>query len=582
MKPFPFVIQDESTGEWMGFDDPVATVEARTLTEVEPALEAAARQVEADRLWAVGWVSYEAAPAFDSALQVRPASDFPLVQWGLFRAPHAIPPAAFTPGAGSPIDWQTTSSAAEHRQAIERIRRYIHAGDTYQVNYTRRLRALFTEEPWSFFTRLIAAQKTRLGAFIDSGDWCLCSASPELFFRLDGDRLISRPMKGTSPRGLAASDDLELRDRLAESEKNRAENVMIVDMVRNDLGRVCEPGRVTVSRLFDIEQYPTVWQMTSTVEGRTARGIPEIFRALFPPASITGAPKRRTLQIIAELETGPRSIYTGAIGFIAPDRRAQFNVAIRTVLIDRRSRTAEYGLGGGIVWDSTPEDEWEEGWVKARVLSEMPVAFDLLETLLWTPGEGFYLLEQHLDRLAESARYFDRPCEREAIRSELIRAVPPSATGVLRVRLTVDRTGGCQVEVQPLTPLSMPYRVTPARDPVPRTDRFLYHKTTRRERYTEAVKSRPGFTDVLLWNEAGEVTESSLANLIYEWEAEWCTPPVSCGLLPGVARADWLRRGKLRERVLTLDELPRVKRLQLLNSVRKNWPIEVVLTGGMN
>jgi para-aminobenzoate synthetase/4-amino-4-deoxychorismate lyase len=581
MKPFPFVIQDESTGIWMGFDHPVATVEARTLSQVCPVMESVSERVRTEGLWAVGWVSYEAAPAFDPALTVRSASDFPLVWLGLFRAPCALPPGVWTPVEGESIDWQTTVSAVGHRQAIERIRRYIHAGDTYQVNYTRRLRATFKGDPWVLFTRLMAAQKTRLGAFLDTGDWCVCSASPELFFRLDGNRLISRPMKGTSPRGLSALVDREFRTTLGESEKNRAENVMIVDMVRNDLGRVCEPGSVQVTHLFDVEQYPTVWQMTSTVEGRTRCGVSEIFQALFPPASITGAPKPRTMQIITELETEPRSIYTGAVGFIAPDGRAQFNVAIRTVLIDQTRKIAEYGLGGGIVWDSTPAGEWEEGWVKARVLTEIPENFDLLETIRWTPEEGVFLLDEHLDRLIESAAYFDRPVDRGATQARILEAIPVSASGALRLRLRVDREGQAAVEIQPLTPLPVPYRVALAKESIRAEDRFLYHKTTRREVYAAALESRPGFSDVLLWNEAREVTESCIANLIYEWDGRWYTPPVKCGLLPGLWRAALLKAGTVRERVLTLGEFPRIRRMELINSVRKNWPIEVVLPAGM-
>jgi para-aminobenzoate synthetase/4-amino-4-deoxychorismate lyase len=338
---------------------------------------------------------------------------------------------------------------------------------------------------------------------------------------------------------------------------------------------------VQVTHLFDVEQYPTVWQMTSTVEGRTRCGVSEIFQALFPPASITGAPKPRTMQIITELETEPRSIYTGAVGFIAPDGRAQFNVAIRTVLIDQTRKIAEYGLGGGIVWDSTPAGEWEEGWVKARVLTEIPENFDLLETIRWTPEEGVFLLDEHLDRLIESAAYFDRPVDRGATQARILEAIPVSASGALRLRLRVDREGQAAVEIQPLTPLPVPYRVALAKESIRAEDRFLYHKTTRREVYAAALESRPGFSDVLLWNEAREVTESCIANLIYEWDGRWYTPPVKCGLLPGLWRAALLKAGTVRERVLTLDEFPRIRRMELINSVRKNWPIEVVLPAGM-
>ncbi len=579
MNPIRCLIQDESTGAWLEFEQPVEIVVAEGLTEVEPALARVAERIRTRALWAAGWVSYEAAPAFDAALRVRPPSDFPLVWFGLFPAPRIVPPPGFPVGEEAPIPWQPRIDEADFRAAIARIRRCIQEGETYQVNFTWRLQAPFTGSPRALFERMIAAQKTRLGAWLEVGDWAICSASPELFFRLEGDRLISRPMKGTEPRGGSAAEDRERARQLAASEKNRAENVMIVDMVRNDLGRVCAPGSVEVTRLFEIERYPTLWQMTSTVEGRAVGGLPEIFRALFPPASITGAPKPRTMGIIADLEREPRSIYTGAIGFWAPGPRAQFNVAIRTVLIDRRRQTAEFGVGGGIVWDSTAGGEWAEGWVKARVLTERPSVFDLLETLAWHPDSGVKFLEEHLDRMEESARYFDRPFDRVAVRSLLLAA--GSGPDPLRLRLLVDPTGRPTVERVVWKPLPSPYRVALAAGPIRREDRFLYHKTTRRGIYEEALAGRPGFADVLLWNEAGEVTESCIANVMYEWEGAWYTPPVRCGLLPGVARAAWLKAGRLQERPLLRTELRRVGRVELLNSVRLNWPIEIVMSEGM-
>ena len=282
-----------------------------------------------------------------------------------------------------------------------------------------RMHASIERDPFYLFLQLTDAQQSSYGAYLNTGRYAICSASPELFFELDGDRLRSRPMKGTASRGQTLAADRIQAERLHHSVKNRAENVMIVDMVRNDMARVAEIGSVRVLRLFEIERYPTVLQMTSTVECRTRASLPEIFTALFPCASVTGAPKIRTMQIIRDLEPGPRGVYTGAIGFVAPGRRARFNVAIRTVVVDTVAGEAEYGTGSGIVWESDSAEEYQECRLKARILTVMPRAFDLLESLLWTPESGCFLLERHLDRLRDSAEYFDFPFDERKIRTQL-------------------------------------------------------------------------------------------------------------------------------------------------------------------
>ncbi len=302
------------------------------------------------------------------------------------------------------LSWEPSICRKTYEAGIQKVRELIRKGDTYQVNYTYRLRAGFAGDPWALFAGMVQAQGAHYSAFIHAGDWVICCASPELFFRRQGADLLCRPMKGTSPRGLWSADDAAQAEALRTSVKNQAENVMIVDMVRNDLGRVARLGSVGVRSLFDVEKYPTLWQMTSTVKCETSASVPEIFGALFPAASITGAPKVRTMAIISELEDSPRRIYTGSIGFIAPGGFAQFNVAIRTVLIDRHAQAAEYGVGGGIVWDSVPETEFEECQTKSRILTTPRPQFALLETMRWTPKEGFYLLDLHLRRLARISR----------------------------------------------------------------------------------------------------------------------------------------------------------------------------------
>lgn len=563
------LLHDASRGRWLLFSRPLAVLAAERPDEVMTLLRTVERRVETEGLFAAGFVAYEAAAAFDTALAVKPVARFPLAWFGLYRTPEILPAIEPPEPASRAIDWTPSIDEAQYRRAIAAVKRYIRDGDSYQVNYSFRLRARLAEHPWSLFQRMIAAQGAGYGAYLQTPDWTLCSASPELFFRLHGRELTSRPMKGTAARGLWSADDRRQADWLYHSDKNRAENLMIVDMVRNDMGRIAEPGSVRVPELFALERYPTLWQMTSTVRCDTGAPFGEIFRALFPAASITGAPKARTMQIIDELEDSPRYIYTGTLGFLAPGREAQFNVAIRTLRVDRHADEAEYGVGGGIVWDSVDAAEFEECRTKARILTRHRPAFELLETLLWTPQGGFFLLERHLARVRDSAEYFGYPVDVEALRrrfDELAGRLPPR---VQRVRLLVSQDGSVRLEHADHSPAAATARVCLARRPIDIDDPFLYHKTTRREVYEQAQREQPDCDDVLLWNARGEATESCIANLVVECDGGFYTPPVYCGLLAGTYR-DWLlEQGKIRERVIRIDELDRCQGLFLINSVRE-------------
>jgi para-aminobenzoate synthetase / 4-amino-4-deoxychorismate lyase len=347
-------------------------------------------------------------------------------------------------------------------------------------------------------------------------------------------------------------------------------------MVRNDVGRVAVPGSVRVPEMFRVEQYPTVWQMTSTVTCTTHAGIVPILAALFPAASITGAPKARTMEIIAELEERPRQIYTGTIGYLAPGRRALFNVAIRTVLVDRAHDMAEYGVGGGILWDSTDAAELQECAEKARILTARQPEFQLLETLRWTEDGGYFLLDEHLDRLRRSAEYFAFHFDAKATRRKLLAKAAKLGGGAHRVRLLVSRAGIVTIQTAPMgaDPKSAaPRRVCLAAGPVDTANAFLYHKTTHRKVYEDALAACPGFDDVILWNAKGEVTESTVANVIVEVDGEQVTPPVSCGLLAGTCRARLLEGGKIREGIVTTERLRRCGHLYLANSVRGQWEV---------
>lgn len=569
-------------GRWLRFSAPARVVTAMRPDEVVPALQAIETAVDQCRLHAVGFIAYEAAAAYGLAVHA-PLSGLPLLWFGLYKKmeateagmpnfAHASPSASCSIGS-----WRPAIGRAAYETVFGRVKDYLARGHSYQVNYTFPLRAAFDGEPLSLFADLVAAQPTEYAAFIDTGRFAVCSISPELFFRLDGERLTAKPMKGTAARGRTLAEDEARISALRQSVKNRAENLMIVDMLRNDLGRVARVGSVTVPRLFEVERYPTLLQLTSTVTARTGVSVVEILASLFPCASITGAPKVRSMEIIRELESQPRGVYTGAIGCIGPGRQARFNVAIRTALIDRERRQAIYGVGGGLVWDSDPGDEYEECLLKARVLTARRPAFQLLESLLWEPDSGYFLLAAHLARLADSAVYFNVPLDRSAIEARLSE-LATTLREASKIRLLVKLDGAFAVEAASLAweASSRPARVGLARTPVDSSTIWLYHKTTQRELYDGARASRPDCDEVILWNERGELTEASMANVALEIGGEWVTPPVTSGLLAGTFR-DWLlAAGQIRERVLTPTDLRAARRVALINSVRK-WRAAVLV-----
>jgi len=559
------VLYSPKHSAWVRYERPRAIFVAYAHDEVPSLIACLEDEVEKTGLHAVGFLAYESGSAFDLAMPRTSCGSFPLAWFGLFDAPV---PASLVPAEPFPVlEWVSEMDACAHGRLLARVREYLARGETYQVNFTHRLRTSFEADPWNFFCGLASRQPSPYAAFVDTPDFAVCSASPEMFFEREGEQVWSRPMKGTAPRGRWPEEDEALARALAVSEKERAENVMIVDMVRNDLGRVCLPGSVHVPELFRTERYPTLWQLTSLVRGRSSESTARVMAALFPAASITGAPKVRTMHIIEELELSPRRIYTGSIGVMSPGRRARFNVAIRTVLVDKSLGVAEYGVGGGIVWDSDPRAEFRETRIKARVLAAPEPEFQLLETMRWTRGEGIFLLEEHLRRLEGSATYFGFAFDPQALRVGLDREVSTAegAGGVLR--LTVDRSGGWSVTHRPM-PETSPCRVVLAAAAVDARDPFLFHKTTRREVYDRAKALVAGADDVLLWNEDGEVTESTIANLVVELNGELITPRLACGLLPGTLRARLLHEGRIREGVVRREDLPRCTALWLVNSVR--------------
>ncbi|HNX26496.1 MAG TPA: chorismate-binding protein [Phycisphaerae bacterium] len=564
------LIHDALRKEWLEFSEPAEIFHAATPVGVLPALSRAAVVSREKNLPLAGWLSYESAGGINPDLPYR-ESAFPLVNFAAFQ--RCMPVTLTAVCRPAAVTWRSELARKDYFEKFSQIRRYIADGETYQVNYTFRMRCDSFDSGMAekYWLAMIAAQRSRYGSFIETDDWAICSASPELFFSYDGGVVTCRPMKGTAPRGLWPAADERAAAELADSEKNRAENIMIVDMTRNDLGRVAQPGSVEVACLCGLERYPTLWQMVSEIRCRCECGWVDVLKALFPCASITGAPKRRTMQIIDGLETSPRNIYTGTIGFVLPDGRAQFNVAIRTALADKKNATAEYGVGGGIVWDSADCGEYDEAMLKAKVLLRPSPRPELLETLLWEDG-GYFLFERHMQRLAASAKYFDYTFKCDSVKKQLTGyAVKNFIAGLrYRVRLVMNEYGKISLEHFRIDgPADSPVRIALADKPINRNDVLLYHKTTSREVYERAKAARDDVDDVLLFNDQNLLTESTISNIVLKIKGRLLTPDISAGLLGGVFRQELIDNGKIQSADLPVELLKNCDEIWLINSVRK-------------
>lgn len=562
------------------FEAPRGAVEARSADEIAPCLDML-ETARARGLYAVGFLTYELGYALEKRLAplMPETRALPLLSFGLFDAPRAMTEretaaflaergtGAFTVEAPAP-----SLSFADYARRFAAVKAYIEAGDTYQINLTFPLRFRFSGDPVALFRRLRASARAGYGALLVCEGLSVLSLSPELFIETTNGLARGRPMKGTAPRAPTPEADRAVRAALREDPKSRAENLMIVDLVRNDLGRVAEIGSVKVDELFTVETYPTLHQMTSTVSARLLpdTGVRRLIAALFPCGSVTGAPKIRAMEIIRTLEDEPRGIYCGAIGHVSPDGDLRFNVAIRTLTIDAAGR-GTMGVGGGLVADSVLEAEYAECLLKARFLTDEP--FALFETLRWTQAEGYVLLAFHLDRLVRSARHLGFPCAREAAEQALAAATQTFTAPAMRVRLLLDREGTLSVEAQALDAQEPELRFALAEQRVSSKDLLLYHKTTRRTLYDRELARLSacyGVDEVVFQNERGELTEGSRTNLFIARGGTLLTPPVSCGLLPGTLRRALLQdpARPCREAVLTPADLETADAIYLGNSVR--------------
>ncbi len=591
------------------FEDPLHTLVAHTAAQVQPLLDAVEAYAH-QGLWCVGYLRYEAASAFDAALQTHPAGG-PLAWFGVFA--QALPwPDDHAKSANAPttVRWHSPLSREQFDANLAAIHEAIAAGDFYQVNYTAPLHGAFAGSPAALFERLQRAQPGGYAAFIDTGAEQILSVSPELFFDWDGarkgDHILTRPMKGTAPRGNDAASDAALAQALTTSPKERAENVMIVDLLRNDLSRIARPHTVQVPSLCAVQSLPTVHQMVSDVTAQTRPGttLAQVFAALFPCGSITGAPKVRAMQTICALEPQPRGVYCGAIGVVRPGGHATFNVAIRTVTL--QGAQARCGIGSGITFDATAANEWQEWQHKRGFLERASVDFQLLETLRLEAGE-FHNLGAHLARLAGAARHFGYVFDEQRIRAALQTLIGSPALGALgdsahqpgetrphhtepdavpsgqtaadtawRVRLLLDADGTPSVEKyklnSPLAHIDIALAATPFEAHLSEFTRF---KTTRRTHYEAYAPLNAALFDTLLYNPRGEITECTRGNIALLLDGQWRTPALHCGLLPGVGRATFLAEGRLSEAVITLADLPRVQTLAFVNSLRGWLPAKL-------
>lgn len=587
-----FVLLDNSSGrdvsgrstQSLFFRNPVEIVVAEAADDV-PAALARVEAGLARGLHAAGFLAYELGYVLEPKLAARmpPARKVPLLWMGLYPAPAVMT----TSEVADWLDTHTLShtyaftdvthswSRDEYVSRFERVIEDIRAGDIYQLNLTFKARFKLSGSPLAFYRDMRQRQRVAYGAIVDTGSATVLSASPELFIEQHGRTIETRPMKGTAPRAGRREADMEQRRVLATDVKQRAENLMIVDLMRNDLGRISEVGSVEVTDLFTVETFRTLHQMTSGVRAtlRDHVTLVDLLRAIFPPGSVTGAPKIRAMELIAEYESEARGVYCGAIGHISPEGKSLFNVAIRTPVVFRDG-SGEMGIGSGVVYDSGGDKEYAECLLKLKFLTDPAKSFELIETLLFdqTAG-GFVLLERHLERLQSSAQYFGFPYDAAAARSALNEAVAGRSGERLRVRLLLAEDGRLTVTAvsQPAQAAGavMRYVVSPTR--LNSADPLLYHKTTRRELYDgewQKFHDEIGADEVVYLNERGELAEGSRTTIFIERDGRLFTPHLAAGLLPGTLRADLLETGRVVEARLTLDDLASADRVYLGNSVR--------------
>ncbi|MCC3860378.1 aminodeoxychorismate synthase component I [Pseudemcibacter aquimaris] len=568
------------------FDNPIDIITAKTPEELKASLKKI-KSLLSDGFYVAGFISYEAGLCFEDKLNALLPSNLktPLLQMGVFKVPEILNAKdtddywkQYDDGFYSLQELSLSKNRDAYKTDFDQIQNYLKSGDIYQVNYTQKADFKFEGNARSFFAALRKAQQVEYGAFIETDDLTVLSLSPELFIRKDGNELTAKPMKGTGPRGRNAEEDIIFKDRLSNSEKDKAENLMIVDLLRNDLSKTAKAGSVNVPKLFEVEKYRTLFTMTSTVKAVVADNVHpvDVMTSVFPCGSVTGAPKIRSQEIIAELEKRERGIYTGAIGYFSPDGDMCFSVPIRTLTIDADG-CGELGIGGGIVADSEAEKEYDECLLKASFVTKEHPDFDLIESLKWSPNEGYPFIEQHLTRLQKSADYFSYQINIEQIRQELMEHaefLSCEDDEYFKVRLLVSSSGNISIESRMMNScVDTDLIVVLSDERINSNNTLLQHKTTLRDFYQKQLlkyKEKYGCHDVIFQNENGEITEGSYTNIFVKKGEILYTPPVNCGLLGGVYR-DYLLKSqqfKCIEKPLYITDIESADEVYVANAVR--------------
>ncbi|MDO4666699.1 MAG: aminodeoxychorismate synthase component I [Streptococcus sp.] len=566
------VIDFKKLGKRYIFTNPIKILKTREHNQVQSILE----QVETYQkkgYYVVGYLSYEAAKAFEKHFQVHHAPL--LAEYLIYFAVHDSVKTATIPltyeEVTIPQNWTCSTSKSEYQKNIETIHQRIRQGDTYQVNYTIQLETeLSPEESFAIYNRLVVEQQADYNAYITHDDVAILSISPELFFEKKDWRLTTRPMKGTTSRGTTLEQDVQQAKWLAQDSKNRAENMMIVDLLRNDMNRISEIGSETVKRLCQVEQYSTVWQMTSTIESTIRKDVNlvEIFKALFPCGSITGAPKISTMAIIHQIEKAARGVYCGTVGLCLPNGQSIFNVAIRTIQMHKEK--AIYGVGGGITWDSNWEDEYIETQQKSKILQQRTPQFDLITTGKISQGKLIFQKE-HVRRLKDASRYFSYPFDEDTLQVKLDQVIQQlDDQDDYRLRLMLAKNGQVQIKTSPLQPLSDDFRraqlVQQTKD---LSHPFVSFKTNYRPHLTTGTREK------IYYNEHEQLLETSIGNLLVEIKGKLYTPPVELGVLNGIYRQHLIQTKQVHEKIITLNDLQHADGIYACNAVRGIYSLQV-------
>ena len=564
------VIDFRALGERYTFTQPIKELKTRDLAEVADLL-AQVESYQEQGYYVVGYVSYEAAPAFEEKLAVHKTSL--LGEYLLYFTVHdkvEISPIPLTyEEVDLPSNWQEVTSAEDYEKAIAQIHHHLRQGDTYQVNYTVQLSQELKSDPLAIYNRLVVEQKAHYNAFIQHDDVAILSISPELFFEQDDRLLTTRPMKGTTRRGLTNQADLKEASWLEADPKNRAENMMIVDLLRNDMNRISEIGSEQVTHLCQVEQYSTVWQMTSTIESRLRPEVDlvQAFQALFPCGSITGAPKISTMEIIQKTEKSPRGVYCGTIGILLPKGKRIFNVAIRT--LQMQGNQAIYGVGGGITWDSKWEGEYQETKQKSAVLYRQEPRFELLTTGCIHQGELTFL-DQHVTRLREASRYFAYPYDESKLLKELQEELAHLDLNLdYRCRIALQKNGTFHLEITELTDLPASYlQAQLTEQKLDLATPFTYFKTSQRDHLGQSDHEQ------IFHLPDGSLLETTIGNLVLEIEGQLYTPPAHLPLLDGIYRRHLLETQQVEEKLLTLNDLIDADRIYACNALRGLYELD--------